>query len=160
VVEALYQQHRPKLESFLWGVLGDHQAVQDVLQIAFVRLADQGHTVALTSQRAWLFRVAFHEAIALRRKQSTSQRVLNKLAASPPSEPVSPGETLMRQETVEAVRRALSELPEEQRLVVSMRIYEDKTFSQIAKELNIPLGTALWRMRAALNKLRKASFTN
>ena len=35
-----------------------------------------------------------------------------------------------------------------------MRIYEEKTFAVIAKELKIPLGTALGRMRAALIKLR------
>jgi DNA-directed RNA polymerase specialized sigma24 family protein len=35
-----------------------------------------------------------------------------------------------------------------------MRIYEEKTFATIAKELKIPLGTALGRMRAALIKLR------
>jgi RNA polymerase sigma-70 factor (ECF subfamily) len=35
-----------------------------------------------------------------------------------------------------------------------MRIYENKSFAQIAGELRIPLGTALTRMRAALGKLR------
>jgi hypothetical protein len=35
-----------------------------------------------------------------------------------------------------------------------MRIYEEKTFAVIAKELKIPLGTALGRMRAAMIKLR------
>jgi hypothetical protein len=35
-----------------------------------------------------------------------------------------------------------------------MRIYEEKTFATIAKELKIPLGTALGRMRAATIKLR------
>ena len=38
--------------------------------------------------------------------------------------------------------------------VVRMRIYEEKTFARIAKELKIPIGTALGRMRAALIKLR------
>ena len=38
-----------------------------------------------------------------------------------------------------------------------MRIVEDKTFGQIAEELQIPLGTALSRMRLALERLRNAS---
>jgi RNA polymerase sigma-70 factor (ECF subfamily) len=37
-----------------------------------------------------------------------------------------------------------------------MRIYEEKTFATIAEELGIPLGTALARMRAALEKLRRS----
>jgi DNA-directed RNA polymerase specialized sigma24 family protein len=35
-----------------------------------------------------------------------------------------------------------------------MRIYEEKTFAVISKELKIPLGTALARMRSAVMKLR------
>ncbi len=35
-----------------------------------------------------------------------------------------------------------------------MRVYEQKTFATISEELNIPLGTALGRMRSALAKLR------
>ena len=35
-----------------------------------------------------------------------------------------------------------------------MRIHDDLTFQQIADQLNIPIGTALTRMRRALEKLR------
>jgi RNA polymerase sigma-70 factor (ECF subfamily) len=35
-----------------------------------------------------------------------------------------------------------------------MRVYEEKTFAQISDELKIPLGTALGRMRAAMEKMR------
>jgi RNA polymerase sigma-70 factor (ECF subfamily) len=52
------------------------------------------------------------------------------------------------------VREAIERLTEDQRQVVRMRIYEEKTFAEIAEELGIPLGTALTRMRAALGRLR------
>jgi RNA polymerase sigma-70 factor (ECF subfamily) len=45
-------------------------------------------------------------------------------------------------------------LPREQRRIVRMRIYEQKTFKVIAEELQIPIGTALSRMRAAMGQLR------
>ena len=61
-------------------------------------------------------------------------------------------EPLLRLESVQSVREALEELPPEQRQVVRMRIYEEKTFATIAKELKIPLGTALGRMRAATDQ--------
>jgi RNA polymerase sigma-70 factor (ECF subfamily) len=38
--------------------------------------------------------------------------------------------------------------------VVRLRIYEEKTFAEIAQLLNIPLGTALGRMNLAVRKLR------
>ena len=38
--------------------------------------------------------------------------------------------------------------------MVWARMYEDKTFAQIAGEQGVPLGTVLTRMRLALEKLR------
>jgi RNA polymerase sigma-70 factor (ECF subfamily) len=92
--------------------------------------------------------------MAIRRREGVGERVLRNVAwqsngaAGPADEPV------IRFEAVAAVREALDQLPAEQRQVVRMRIYEGKTFAKIAKELKIPLGTALGRMRSALIKLR------
>ncbi len=36
-----------------------------------------------------------------------------------------------------------------------MRIFEEKTFAAIARELSAPLGTVLTRMRLALDKLAR-----
>jgi RNA polymerase sigma-70 factor (ECF subfamily) len=86
-------------------------------------------------------------------------KVLRRIAADGPAWHTngaagSADEPLLRLEAVQAVRDALEQLPPEQRRVVQMRIYEEKTFARIAKELKIPIGTALGRMRAALIKLR------
>ena len=56
-------------------------------------------------------------------------------------------------------RSALGALPAEQSKVVWARMYEDKTFVQIAKESGLPLGTVLTRMRLALEKLRRTLST-
>ena len=48
----------------------------------------------------------------------------------------------------------LDQLSPDQRQIVRLRIYEEKTFAEISRELKIPLGTALGRMRAALQKLK------
>jgi RNA polymerase sigma-70 factor (ECF subfamily) len=92
--------------------------------------------------------------MAYRRREGGREKLLRRVAwhitgtARPADEP------LLRLEAVQSVRAALEELPPEQRRVVRMRIYENQTFAEIARELNIPLGTALGRMRAALVKLR------
>ncbi|HEX8200582.1 MAG TPA: RNA polymerase sigma factor, partial [Isosphaeraceae bacterium] len=107
------------------------------------------------SLKGWLFRIAYHEALTLRRRQATRDRAHRRLAPLRQTSPERPEESLIRGETVEAVRRALAELPEEQRRVVWARMYEDKTFAQIAAESRLPLGTVLTRMRRALEKLRR-----
>lgn len=154
IVAALYVQHGEELRRFLMGILRDAQLTSDVLQATFVKLAQRGHETREESRKAWLFRVAYHEAMAIRRREGVGDKILRRVAwhtngaAGPAEEP------LLRLEAVELVREALDELPAEQRQVVRMRIYEEKTFAVIAKELKIPLGTALGRMRAAVIKLR------
>jgi RNA polymerase sigma-70 factor (ECF subfamily) len=92
--------------------------------------------------------------MAYRRRQGVGDRVLRNVAWHSNSNAGPAEEPLLRLEAVQSVRDALEHLPPEQRQVVRMRIYEEKTFAVIAKELKIPLGTALGRMRAALIKLR------
>jgi RNA polymerase sigma-70 factor (ECF subfamily) len=92
--------------------------------------------------------------MAVRRRQSVGDRIIRQVAWRSEGTTGPADEPLVRLEAVESVRQALDELPPEQRQVVRMRIYEEKTFAVIAEELKIPLGTALGRMRAALIKLR------
>src|SRR6478609_354837 len=154
LVAALYVEHGEELRRFLLGILRDAQLTSDVLQATFVKMVQRGHETQEGSRKAWLFRVAYHEAMAYRRREGVGDKVLRRVAwhsngvAGPAEEP------LLRLEAVQSVREALEELPPEQRQVVRMRIYEEKTFATIAKELKIPLGTALGRMRAATIKLR------
>jgi RNA polymerase sigma-70 factor (ECF subfamily) len=156
IVAALYIEHEAELKRFLWGVLRDGAAVHDALQAAFVKMIEHGHTTREESRKAWLFRVAYHEALAMRRREGLGKKALGLLASVHKSAASAADEPLIRLEVIESVRRAMEELPDEQRQVVSMRIYEEKTFAQIAKELQIPLGTALGRMRLAVGKLRQA----
>lgn len=154
VVAALYVEHGEELRRFVLAIVRDAQLASDVLQATFTKLIERGHTTHQESRKSWLFRVAYHEAIAYRRREGVGERVLRRVAwqhngASGPAE-----EPLLRWEAVQSVRKALEALPPAQREVVRMRIYEEKTFASIAEELKIPLGTALGRMRSALEKLR------
>jgi len=156
VVAALYADHAEPLRRFLLGLLRDPALAGDVLQATFTKAVERGHATAAESRKAWLFQVAYREAAAIRRRQATAVRVTRQLAWSQRAGEDPADEPLIRSETVEAVRAALTQLPAKQRQVVEMRIYEEKTFATIAQELGIPLGTALARMRAALKKLRNS----
>jgi RNA polymerase sigma factor (sigma-70 family) len=154
IVAALYVEHGEELRRFLLGILRDSQLTSDVLQATFVKMVQRGHETKEDSRKAWLFRVAYHEAMAYRRREGVGDKVLRRVAWHTRGATGSADEPLLRLEAVESVREALAELPAEQRQVVRMRIYEEKTFATIAQELKIPLGTALGRMRAATIKLR------
>jgi RNA polymerase sigma-70 factor (ECF subfamily) len=152
-VAALYLQHSEELRCFLVGLLRDSQLAADVLQATFVKMVQRGGETQEESRKAWLFRVAYHEAMAIRRRDAVGEKIVKRIAEDGDSRGI-PEDSLIRHESVERVREALEQLPPDQRQVVRMRIYEEKTFAVIAEELKIPLGTALGRMRSALIKLR------
>ncbi|WP_158261091.1 MULTISPECIES: RNA polymerase sigma factor [Pirellulaceae] len=151
-LHALYAE---ELRRFLWGVVGEASLVQDIIQITFRKLVEVGHETQAESRKAWLFQVAYREALAQRRRSATQKKVLETLHEDPRrNEDGLPVDPLVAQETADSVRQAIGELSPELQQVLRMRIYEDKTFAQIAEELDIPLGTALGRMRNAMIKLR------
>jgi RNA polymerase sigma factor (sigma-70 family) len=155
-IAALHAECGAELHRLALGVLHDAHLAADVVQAAFVKAMEQGHT-ANESLRGWLFRVALNEALALRRRQGVQTRALDKLAwlGRGWDENEQPEEITSRREEVERAKTALEGLPAEQRQVVYLRLYEQKTFAVIARELNVPLGTVLWRMQAALKRLRE-----
>lgn len=155
VVAALYAEHGEELRRFLQGVLRDSTLAADVLQATFAKLVERGHETRQETRKAWLFRVAYHEAMFQRRRGAVGDKVVRKVAWQVHHEAGSAEDEAILQESVEGVKVALEGLRPEERQMVRMRIYEEKTFTVIAQELRIPLGTALGRMRTALIKLRK-----
>lgn len=154
-VAQLYAQYAAELKAFLTGVLRNADWASEALQSTFVKAAEAGHTADPRTIKGWLFRVAYNEAMLLRRRQAVDHRATRKVAWQSNPESAAVDSDVLRQEVVERVRRGLETLPPDQRTVVRLRIYEDKTFAEIAEELGIPLGTVVTRMRAALQKLNR-----
>jgi RNA polymerase sigma-70 factor (ECF subfamily) len=160
-VISLYEAHGEELRRFVLGVVRDPDLTGDVMQATFSKALELGHTARPETLKGWLFRVAFREALASRRRRLSGDRARRRLADlwradGAGAQVDQPDDGLIRGETVDAVRRALGTLPDPQRQVVLARVYGDKTFAQIARESGLPLGTVLTRMRLALNKLRDA----
>lgn len=152
-VAALYVEHADELRAFLIGVLRNGDLASEALQATFVKATELGHTAQKESLKGWLFRVAFHEAMLIRRRRRLDEKAVRQLAWSRHRADVTPEDHVTRWELVERVKTALEGLPEEQRQVVHLRIYEEKKFAEIAELVGAPLGTVLTRMRLALQKL-------
>jgi RNA polymerase sigma-70 factor (ECF subfamily) len=154
-VEALHAEYARDLEAFLWGVLRNRELAAEALQNTFQKVLEAGHTARDESVKGWLFKVAYHEGMLLKRKAATQQRVLQKMGPPAAAEDGAPAADLVRTEDIARLRAALNELPAEQRDVVERRIYREQTFAVIAAELKLPLGTVLTRMRLATEKLQR-----
>ncbi|MDB5386951.1 MAG: polymerase sigma factor, sigma-70 family [Planctomycetaceae bacterium] len=152
-VAELYLEYSSELRAFLTGVLRDTDLAAEVLQSTFLKASELGHTAQAETIKGWLFRVAYHEAMQVRRRQEIDQRVTRRVAWDVSRSVEGADGKILRSEAVERVREQLETLPHELRVIVRMKIYEDKTFAEIAKEIGVPMGTVVSRMRTAIQKL-------
>lgn len=154
--ETLFLAHEAELRRFVSGVVRDPVLADDIMQATFVKAVEIGHTACVDTMKGWLFRVAYHEALAVRRRQRVQDRAHQKQAEMAADASQDPDARLILSETIEGVRHVFGELPVEQQQVVWARIYEEKSFAVIAREFGLPLGTVQTRMRLALVRLRRA----
>lgn len=153
----LYDDHAASLFAFLLNLTRDLADTRDILQEVFRRLATRpGLLDGVRDERAFLLCLAHHVAIDLVRRQDARRRAHARFA----EEPGEPVDLFARNSdpdcaTVQStIALALGELPEEQRLVVQLKIWEGLTFDRIGQVLGIPLNTAASRYRYAMDKLR------
>ena len=155
-IDDLYHEHRQQLIRLALGIVGEPNAAEDVVQTSFAKLVERASTVRADARRAWLFRTVANEAITRTRREAVRRRGQDTIAAiSNQRQQHTPYELAEQQETIERAKTTINHLPKQQRQVLLMRIVEGKTFRCIADELEIPRGTALSRMQAALKNLRK-----
>lgn len=153
---AAFVEHAAELRRFLIGVLGDVHLAADCLQTAFAKALAQPQPIDASKLKAWLFQVAYREALACRRREQVHQRAIDELSAQLAEADPDLAEHLSRDETSRRVQQALTSLPEEQQIVVRLRVFEQTKFAEIAQRLEVPLGTVLTRMRLALKRLHSA----
>jgi RNA polymerase sigma-70 factor (ECF subfamily) len=154
-LERLYDDHAQALFAFLLNLTRDEPDTRDVLQEIFVKLASQPDLLrGVRDERAFLIRLVHNAAIDLMRRRGTRDKTREQFtseAASPFAPATDPDEQAFR----DAFAAALAELPDEQRAVVHLKLWEGLTFEQIATALDIPPNTAASRYRYGLDKLRE-----
>ena len=153
-IERLYDKHAQPLFAFLLNFTRDEADTRDLLQEIFVKLAREPKLlVGVREERAFLIRLAHNAAIDLIRRRGTRERTKENFAAETISifAPANdPDGKFFREE----LAIALGELPDEQRAVVHLKLWEGLTFEEIAEALEIPPNTAASRYRYGLDKMR------
>ena len=154
LVASLYVRHADELRAFLFGVLRDSHLVNDVLQSAFVKAIEKGHTAQEESLKSWLFQVAYREALVVRRSSAVHVKATERIAQAGLPQTETPDGIALRSELLSTVQHAIGALPTKQQQIVRLRMYDGMKFAEIAKKLKLPLGTVLARMQAALKRLK------
>jgi len=150
----LYDEHASALFAFLLNFTRDEAATREVLQELFLRLARQpGLLDGAREPRAFLLRLAHNVAVDRIRHLDARRRTLERLAAET-VELFDNGPDADAPGVQREIAAALGGLPEDQRAVVQLKLWEGLTFDAIAEVLSISTNTAASRYRYALEKLR------
>jgi RNA polymerase sigma-70 factor (ECF subfamily) len=152
-LERLYDTHAGGLFHYLVTFTKTEADARDLLQELFIKLARGAPREGVLSEKAWLYRMAHNLAVDwLRRRKvrwDAEEKLLQEMDAGqhPATDPDS---VLMANHFAEAMKS----LPEDQRVVMQLKLWEGMTFEEIAEAQGIPLNTAASRYRYGLEKLR------
>ncbi len=142
--------------SIAMRITGDHGGAEDVTQDVFVRLWErpEAYDPGRGALRTWLCVTTRGRALDWIRRSQTRNRY-QTAAATVAAGDSQPGvdETVMWHAEAKAVRDAVQALPGPQRDAVMLAFYHDRTYREVARELQIPEGTAKSRLRNGLASL-------
>lgn len=125
------------------------------MQDTFVRVTRSAY--AFRSQgngRAWIFRIARN--LALNHVSRSNSNSLEAMIEQSGKEPQSSLTTEDSALSNVALNQAMLTLSEQEREIVYMHSVAGLKLSEIARVLDVPLGTVKWRHTGALKKLRAA----
>ncbi|MEC7653367.1 MAG: sigma-70 family RNA polymerase sigma factor, partial [Bacteroidota bacterium] len=127
--------------------------------IKVVRLLKEGKYVEEGKFLPWVLRIAHNMAIDHFRRNKKMRMVRSRdemdVFATIDTGDAHVEDLLVEGQIHSDVRRIIDELPEDQREVVRMRMYDNLSFKEIAETTGVSINTALGRMRYAVINLRK-----
>lgn len=161
-LETLVNRHYRSVFNLAYRLSGNYDDAQDVVTEAFIRVQN-----ALPNFRGdsnfttWLYRIVKNVFLDERKKQRirthASLEELVDLEDSQVSRQVEdpapgPEMTLERRQQAELVQRAVLDLPETQRLMISMYHFRHLAYEEISEIMGLPIGT----VKSRLNRARLA----
>jgi RNA polymerase sigma-70 factor, ECF subfamily len=160
--EELYDRYASTVYGLLLRILGNADDAQEVLQETFVKAWTNAKMFDAVrgSEAAWLISIARSRGIdRLRSRRTRSERedeAGRELSIfSSFLEKSTGADDAIQSEERHAVRSALAELPEPQRIALELAYFEGLSQSEIATRLSQPLGTIKTRMQLGMKKMRE-----
>ncbi len=154
---ALYARHGQVAYRLAYRLLGDPTSAEDVVQDAFLAVWRHAERYGPTrgSVRGWLLAIVRHRAIDQRRRRALRQdrqvALEDGLMLRDPADTWEQTRQSLEGQHVRAVVQGLS--PDQQRIVV-LAYFSGLSHTEIARVVNVPLGTVKGRLRLGLHKMR------
>ena len=153
------RRYQRRLFGLALGITGDVGLAEDVAQEAFIRIFRHASVfdVRRGSVTSWVLTITRNLAIdRLRGQRALPLAPEDRVFMSLQSAERSPDESTEAAESVIRVRKALIDLPVEQRRAIVLAAMHGRTAAEVAAQESIPLGTAKSRIRLGMARLRAA----
>ncbi|MFH1007872.1 MAG: RNA polymerase sigma factor [Candidatus Latescibacterota bacterium] len=162
----IVETYRRRVINVGYRILGNREDAEDVAQETFLKLyLSAGKYQPKAELFTYLYTIATRLALnRLRRRKRLGWFSLDQLQAPKedgpglefPSEPADqPDVSLEQKEREEVVRRALDTLPAAQKIAVVLSRYEELSYSQIAKVMDISVSAVESKLHRAKQSLKK-----
>ncbi len=148
----LYDNYSPALYTVILSIIPDRELANDILQEVFVKIWRQADSYDEGKGRlyTWMIQIARNSAIDVVRstkyKLAKQNQEITESVYNSDSDDFNPDKI--------GLRRMVHMLRQEHRELVELSYFQGFTHEEIAKELDMPLGTVKTRLRTALIQLR------
>ena len=152
----LYDRHGRAAYSLAHRMMGEKQAAEDLTQEVFIKVwrSAGGYRPGRGSVRTWILSIVHNRSIDQIRSLASRRRTQEKVEAEAPrSQPSEAFAEAWRSAQRDEVREALGTLPSEQLEILELAYFSGHTQVEIARMLDLPLGTVKGRTRLGLKKL-------
>lgn len=161
-LSSLIERHQSKIFGFIYSKVNDRDLSDDIFQDTFIKVIKTLKSQSYNEEGKflpWVMRIAHNLVVDHYRKakkmpyqrETEEFSIFNYMTDNSLNI-----EGQMISEQVENdIVKLLNELPEDQKEVLMMRMYQDLSFKEIADLTGVSINTALGRMRYAVINLRK-----
>lgn len=158
----LIQKHQSKIYGFIYSKLADRDVADDIFQDTFMKVIKTLKSNSYNEEGKflpWVMRISHNLIVDYyrRNKKMPMLRETEDFSIFSILKDTSlNAEGKIITDVIENdLKKIINELPDDQREVLTMRIYQDYSFNEIAELTGVSINTALGRMRYAILNLRK-----
>lgn len=153
----LVERYQKLVYSVAYRIVLNRTDAEDLVQSIFIRVLGGLKTfVQGTDFKSWLYTIAWNTSLNARKQTKRQQTVVrNAATGAPQADRSDPGAALMSSEARDVIENAIAQLPEEQRVVLHLRLRDGLTHEEIAKIVKVPPATVTSRLFLARKKLER-----
>jgi len=161
-LETLIKRHKQRVYSFIYSKVYDKDIAEDIFQDTFIKVIRTLKRGAYNEEGKflpWIMRISHNLIIDHFRRNNRMPKFDNSgefsIFSVLSDNALNAEKQIIKDQLENDVRRLIEELPEDQKQVLLMRMYNDMSFKEISDKTGVSINTALGRMRYALINMRK-----